>query len=110
MAMAVTARSRILVLLILLSFALSLAIATSGLFKGFELKAYDLLSRTCNPPKAPESYPNTNAPKAAMAQAADAREPGDGVLRTATSVIEFPSRNHGADGIHPDGVTQRSIS
>jgi adenylate cyclase len=55
MAMAVTARSRILVPLILLSFALSLAIATSGLFKGFELKAYDLLSRTCNPPKAPES-------------------------------------------------------
>ncbi len=45
-----TGRIRMLVLLSTLSFVVSLAIGTSGLFKGFELKAYDLLSRTLNPP------------------------------------------------------------
>ncbi|HSB52393.1 MAG TPA: CHASE2 domain-containing protein, partial [Dissulfurispiraceae bacterium] len=45
-----TGRIRILILITTLSFVLSLAIGTSGLFKGFELKAYDLLSKTLNPP------------------------------------------------------------
>ena len=56
MAPVLTKRSQIRILLILVSFSLSLAVAASGLFKGFEHKAYDLLSRTCNPREAPGSF------------------------------------------------------
>ncbi|HWR89567.1 MAG TPA: CHASE2 domain-containing protein, partial [Dissulfurispiraceae bacterium] len=42
-------RWRLILLFAFLSSLFSLAVATSGLFTGFELKAYDLLSRTFNP-------------------------------------------------------------
>ncbi len=66
MAAGVTTRSRILILLASLSFVLSLAIATSGLFTSFELKAYDLLSRTCNPPEPPGSLVILNVDQASL--------------------------------------------